>query len=394
MIHRCFRPLAFALVLTMVLGPVLAPRPGAAADPFEIDVVLPITGSGAFLGKTQSDMLNVLEGVVNRGGGINGQPVKFVIHDDQSTPQQGVQIMTALLAKHVAVVMGSSLVAVCNAMAPLARDGPLMYCFSTAFHPADGSLAFSSGTSTVVQIAAAVHYLRDRGFKRIAVITSTDASGQDGDHIIDDLFAQPENAGMSVVAHEHFAIGDVSVAAQMAHIRAANAQALIAWTTGSPLGTVLHGVSEAGLDLPFIGGSGNLTYVQMKTLTPLMPHETYFPGAPAIVPDVLPNGPTKRAVLEYQAACKAAGVHPDIGNAFGWDQTLMVVGALRKYGTGATPGQIRDFIVNSHWNGIAGHFDFKAVPQRGLDVNDVIMVQWRPEKDDWIGVSRPGGGLK
>lgn len=371
-----------------------APQTALAADPFEIDVSLPLSGPGAFLGKAQADMLAVLEGELNRAGSIEGRSVKFAVQDDQSSPQIGVQILTAVMAKHAPVLMGSALVAICNAMAPIAADHLLHYCLSTAFHPPDGSLGFSSGVSSTDQIGAGIRYLRERGFKRIAIITSTDATGLDADKIIDAAYALPENGGETVVAHEHFGVGDVSVAAQMARIRAANADAIIGWTTGSPTATLFRGMNDAGLTLPFVGGSGNVTYAEMKAYAAIMPRDVYFPGTPALVPDGLPNGPQKRAVLEYRAALTGAGLHPDLGNAFGWDQAMMVVAAFRKYGTHATPQQIRDFIVNAHWNGIAGTYDFKAYPQRGIGANAVMMVQWRADKEDWVGVSRPGGGLK
>jgi branched-chain amino acid transport system substrate-binding protein len=366
----------------------------AAGDTVQVDVSLPLTGSGAFLGKAQADMLGVLEGLVNRSGGIGGRSVKFAIQDDQTSPQVGVQIVNGVIARHGPVLMGSAIVAICNAMAPIAGDRLLHYCLSTAFHPEDGSLGFSSGVSSADQIRGGVRYLHDRGLKRVAVLTSTDATGLDADNNIDAAFAQPENAGETIVAHEHFGVGDVTVSAQMAHIRAANAEAIIGWTTGSGTATLFRGVNEAGISVPFIAGSGNTTYAAMKAYASIMPRNVYFPATPALVPDSLPNGPQKRAVLEYRNALVTAGLHPDLGNAFGWDQARMIVEAFRKYGPNATPAQIREFIVNSHWRGIAGTYDFKAYPQRGIGINTVMMVQWRPDKEDWVSASRPGGGLK
>ena len=43
---------------------------------------------------------------------------------------------------------------------------------------------------------------------------------------------------MTVVAREHFNLTDISVAAQMANIKSSGAQALIAWSTGTPVATI------------------------------------------------------------------------------------------------------------------------------------------------------------
>ena len=41
--------------------------------------------------------------------------------------------------------------------------------------------------------------------------------------------------------------------------------------------------------------------------------------------------------------------------------------------------------------GINGVYDFAAVPQRGIDINDLVMVRWDKKTKSLIGVSKPGG---
>jgi branched-chain amino acid transport system substrate-binding protein len=114
------------LIWALAVGLFAGSTPARAADPFVIEAVFPLSGSGAFLGKAEQQTLGVMESIVNRAGGINGQPVHFDVQDDASSPQVGVQLMTALTAKHVPFVFGSALAAVCNAMYPVSKD-LLMY---------------------------------------------------------------------------------------------------------------------------------------------------------------------------------------------------------------------------------------------------------------------------
>jgi branched-chain amino acid transport system substrate-binding protein len=366
--------------------------PGSAADPYQFDVIAPMTGGGAFIGKGTADLVSVIEGVINKSGGIRGRPVKFVIHDDATSPQQDVQIINDIIAHKGIVVTGPDLVADCGAIAPLIKSaGPVVYCGSTGIHPDEGSYMFSCGVSTADTIAASVRYFHGRGFKKMAIMTSTDATGQDADRIIDGVFATPEIRDAAIVAREHFAVGDVSVAAQIARIRASGAQALVAWTTGTPLGTILRAASDGGLDIPVVSGPGNLTYAQMKAYTGIMPREMYFPSPPALVPDTLPNGAVKKAVVDFQAAYKAAGIRPDIATTIAWDSIMLMVDALRKFGPDASAAQVREYIAAARFSGVNGSYDFRAHPQRGLDANAVVVVRWDPAKDTWIGVSRFGG---
>ena len=170
-------------------------------------------------------------------------------------------------------------------------------------------------------------------------------------------------SGIQIVDREHFNITDVSVAAQMTHIKASGAQAMIAWSTGTPIATILRGMLDAGVDLPVEISNGNLTYAQMHAYASFMPKELLFAGMPAFAPDQLSNRAVKRKAMEFLNAFKAStGIRPDTGYMSGWDAGNIVVDAYKKLGLNATATQIRDYIASLRgWVGITGQYDFKAV---------------------------------
>jgi branched-chain amino acid transport system substrate-binding protein len=368
------------------------PMSVGAADPFEINVILPMTGTFAFLAKEEAASLGVAESVVNKSGGIRGRPIKFVIQDDQSSAQTAVQLANGVIAKKVSVVLGSSGVAQCSAMAPLMKDGPVMYCFSPGIYPPEGSYVFSSSLATQDLLGATIRYYRELGYTKLALIASTDASGQDGEKRFDVALAAPENKGEAVVDREHFNLTDVSVAAQMTHIKSSGAQAMVAWVSGTPFGTILRGTIDAGLTIPIMTSTANLTYPQLETYGTNMPDNVLFPGSPGDALDVLSRGPVKSAVQTYLDAFKAAGLRADQGHTLAWDPAMLIVSAYKKFGFEATPQQIRDYLMGLQgWTGIDGIYDFHAVPQRGLNISSVIIVRWLKDKDRWVSVSKPGG---
>src|SRR6202522_566600 len=179
------RRLAIMLLAILVAA---VPPAARAADPFEINVIIALTGGGAFLGKDQQVVLTAIEAQVNKAGGIRGRPIQFVIADDQSSPQVGVQLMNQAIARKAQVILGSTLVAICSAMAPLAKDGPLLYCLSPGLHPDPGSYAFSSEPSTTDAFIGTAVYFARRGWHKVALITTSDATGQDAARGIDDAF--------------------------------------------------------------------------------------------------------------------------------------------------------------------------------------------------------------
>lgn len=386
---------SWLLVLSLlVLG--LPPR-SRAAEPFTINVILPETGAAAFLGKEEGQALQAIEAMVNRSGGINGQPVSFAIVDDQSNPQVSVQLLNTILDKKPAVVLGSSFVSTCSAIAPLVeKSGPVEYCFSPGVHPKQGSYIFSASPSTTTLLEVAARYFREQRWQKIAVITSTDATGQDADRGIKGAFEAP-GSGEKVVAWEHFNPSDVSVTAQMADIRASGAQAVIAWSTGTPFATLLRGASGVGLKIPILTTSGNLTYAQMTAYAPFMSKQLYFAAFPWVSPNEIRDPEIKRAVDAYIEAFKPLGIRPDVGQSLAWDATLLVIDAYKHLGTSASAEQIRAYLagtgVTHTFVGIYGRYDMKAVPQRGLGADSVVMARWTPGKSSWVAESQPGGSL-
>jgi branched-chain amino acid transport system substrate-binding protein len=393
-VKNIVRTLRRCALLALVAALAASQASAAGADPYEINVILSQTGSAAFLGSEETAALQVLEGVLNKNGGISGRPIKFVIQDDQSNPQIAVQLFNGIQTKKVPLILGSSIVATCSAIAAIAKDGPVIYCFSPGIHPAPGYL-YSSSISTLDLLTASARYFRRRGLKKVAIITTTDATGQEGERTIDAAFATPDGAGEAIVAREHMNVTDISIAAQMAHIKASGAQALIAWATGTPLATILRSAQDAGVDLPILTSSGNLSYSELRGFASFAPRELLFPASPGDAPAELPRGSLRNSVASFADAFKAVGTRPDQGHTLSWDPALIAVEALKKLGLNANAGEIKKYLDTFHnWNGINGQYDFRAVPQRGLGPGNVIIVKWNAATDSWSGVSKLGGDIR
>jgi branched-chain amino acid transport system substrate-binding protein len=381
------------LVALALAGFTSAALPARAADttPFDIHSIASLTGYGAFLGKAQQDTLQRLEVSVNKNGGIKGRPIHFTIYDDQTNPQVAVQLVGQILAKHATVLVGPSLTAPCLAVMPLVQGKIVQYCGSPGIHPTKDSYSFSSSVSTTDLVGAFVRYFRGRGLTRIAVLFPTDATGQDADKNLAAVLALPENKDVKLVAREYMSNADLSVAAQITKIKAANPQALIAWTIGTPTGTVLHAINDAGLDVPVALSNANMTFAAMKQWAGFLPKDLYFPGAPFLA-GVMGSAQQKAAIQAFLDVTKGQGIEPDFQTGLIWDPAVILITALRALGTDATATQIRDYIDKVHgFAGIAGVYDFRDGSHRGLSQKDVLIMRWDAAKNNWIAVSKLGG---
>ena len=379
-----------APLLALALG-VLAPSPSRGADaPFELHAILSQTGLAAFLGAKELESLKVLEGVVNAGGGIQGHPLKLIFEDDQSNPQVAVQLVSQLVAQKVPVFLGPTLTAVCQAVAPLIdKAGPVSFCMSPTIIPRPGGYMFMSAPSIDDVLPFVLKFFRDRGMTRLALITSTDASGADFEKRMDGTLARPEFRGLTLVAREHFNTSDISVDAQLSRIKAANPQALLSFTVGPPFGTLLHAISDTGLDIPIYGSGGNFTYAQMAQYASIMPKELYLNGARGITPDAQARSGVKQAQDVYIKAVRAAGIRPEFSTSIPWDLTMIAVDALRHLGTGATAEQVHQYLENLRgWSGIGGVYNFTTGDQRGLGEAAAAMFRWDIGKGDFVLVAQ------
>jgi branched-chain amino acid transport system substrate-binding protein len=323
--------------------------------------------------------------------------VHFTFLDDQTNPQVTVQLANSLIAKKVPVVLGSSLSGMCRAIAPLfAANGPVNYCLSPAIYPQKDSYVFTASASTRDLLYATVRFFREKGWTKIAMLATTDASGQDGEHDLADALTFPENKGVTLVANEHYAPGDVTVTAQVARIKASNPQALIIWAPGTPFGTALKAVSDEGLDVPISSTSANMVNAQLKGYASFAPKYLVFPGLGYAV-GMAQTPKVAAAQKVYLDAMKAGGLDNSVQRGLTWDAALLTIDALRAVGPDATPEAIKNYLEGvKDFAGITGTYNFAgggSADQRGLTINDVVMMRWNAASSSWTAVSKFGAAL-
>jgi branched-chain amino acid transport system substrate-binding protein len=380
-----------------VLALGFAPAPSIAADPYEIHVIATITGPSAFVGQYMKLNFEAFEDWVNQSGGIGGRPLHFVFGDNQSQPQISVQLATEILAAHPAALMVTGPVANCAAVVPLLASGPVTWCNSPALHPAPGTYAFASGPDTLDGVNAVLRYFRMKGITKIGVLNGTDVTGQDADKAIAIDMKQPDNATMQIVDYEHFNPADLTVSAQIERIKGAGAQALIAWTTGSPAATVFKGMIQAGFDVPVAPTGGNQVFQQMAQ------YESFLPKGLVMTSALFPphdglltlDPRVEKIQHEMYAILAKHGLKADNNTADTWDAALITVSGLRALGPDASAEKLRAWILAlKDFPGINGIYDFTQFPDRGLSHDTTALVRYEPKGPNgphWQWVSEVGG---
>jgi len=375
-----------AISLSLLAVGVLPSRAQTPAVPVQIDTILPLTGFFSFIGKQEQNALQIGEQLANKAGDVQGRPISFAFYDDQSNPQFAVQLTRQVITKELSILLGTSVTASCNAMLPLIRTGPETYCFSPGVHPPQGSYMFSASVSTRDVQSALLRYFRLRGWTRIALIISTDATGQDGEAGVDEALKNPENKDVVMVERVRFNLTDLNVAAQIERIKSARPQAIIAWTVGTAVAIVFKSLIRGGVDMPIGTSSGNMTYAQMRQYADFLPKELYIrsPQWPAESGGVTLDAGVVAAKKMFFDALRAGTIEADLAPTPVWDPLMILVQALRADGPDASAEQILSYVQRlKNYAGINELYDFEKFRQRDLGDESALVTRWRPELKTW-----------
>jgi branched-chain amino acid transport system substrate-binding protein len=365
-----------ALVLAAIF---LRSTPAIAASnvtPYVVQAILPLTGSLAFAGQQELQTLRVIEKFVDAHGGILGHPLSFSVADDESNPAISVQLMQGFIQAKVPVVIGPALSSTCAAALPLLQNGPVSFCLSPGIHPPHDSFMFSLSVTTNDEVAAFFRYARQRGWSKIAVITATDASGQVVDQAVAKALSASANTSVQLVDHQHFNATDVSVDAQMAHIKAQGPDALLAWSVGSAFGSLVRGINDVGLGIPILTSYGNMNTAQLRQYRDALPAELLFAAPLGMSVDGDP-GPVRDAQRTYFNVLRASGVDP-YGGTLVWESAMLLIYAVRHTGVAVGPGQLLAYIEKLRsWSGIQGVYDFSDPGKQALVDTAVAIYRWQ-----------------
>lgn len=358
-----------------------------------LPVVLPLTGAQASAGQPAKKNLEALAQQINREKLLKGGTLKLKFIDNQSTPSVAVSVAAPYIGKGQYMINGE----ISNTEIPInelvekgSAEGPVIYNASPAIKPDPGSYIFVGTAQTSDVAGVSLQYAAKRGWHRVAVITSSDPSGQDGRAaIMDSLKSYPSE---KLVADEQFGTTDSSVSSQIAHVQAAHPDVIVLWTTGVQIGTVFQGMRSAGLsDVPTFMSYGNINFKLMDGVKNYLPTSLFSQGASYLFPPKGLPAPQQSRIKLLEKALKTPAGKLDGGPSYNFDGVLLYIDALNKLGLDASASDIRDYIQGLHdWAGIDGIYDFSPSNHRGIDGSSYGVVQYKPDK----GQFEPAPGAK
>ncbi len=276
-----------------------------AEQPFVVGVISPLTGPMTTVGAQSTSGLRLWAQTVNAAGGVKGRQIELDVCDDQGTPESAVTCARHEIEMGASIILDNSVSSTVRAITPLLKDGPVMVVVSPIVDPDPKSYVFQTSASDLAITEALLAYLRANNINKLAMIASTDTTGEANASNAQKVFPP---AGISLsLARIDLKSNDASI--QLANVVKDN-PIIYSGYSGAGAATVVKSFNNLGLTIPFVLSNANLSDAFMALIKNDMPPRLLGLGLNFMVPELIDN-PAERTRLEkfrsaFQEATKEA----------------------------------------------------------------------------------------
>ena len=376
---KTLRPQVAAIASVAALAIACAPTAHAQAEPFRVGIIASETGPVAFLGDPFIKSVRMRVDQINQAGGINGRKIQLFAYDDESTPDKALAFAKRLVTEDkVAVILGPSLSSTTRAILPTTEAAKIPVLYNTPItEPPPGSYQFSVFPSEETSYRVALQELQRRGVKKLAILATTDTTGESGFGWLNKLAA---SYGMTIVGAERLNINDKDVTAQMTVLRGTEPDAVYTALSGAAVAVVCKSYVRLGMKQPLVFSTGAVSINYPELLKGITPDTLIFPTYKVLLgPEALPESDASHKPLteyfkNYQAKYSK---RPDSTGGSGFDAANLAFLALERTNSN-DPTKIRDAIQQiKNFAGVNAVYNFSPEQQRGAAPSEQRMGQFK-----------------
>lgn len=248
------------LLLTLAAAPLLTALAGAAfADTIKIGVDQPLTGAFAASGNYIVEGAQIAAEEINAKGGVLGSKIELVVEDNKSNPTEAASVAEKLIDRdHVPVILGAWGSSLTLAVMPklMQYQVPMLVETSSAskITTQGNPYIFRISPPSWVEAAMFEKLVPKLGIKKVDFLAINNDWGLG---TIDDFSKMFAKNGVAVGLKEMMGGDDQDMSAQLAKIKASDADALIVTTFVDQLTLLLKQAAALGLDKKIITTGGS-----------------------------------------------------------------------------------------------------------------------------------------
>lgn len=336
------------------------------SEPVKIGVLTGLTGKGADWGKKQKVALEIAEKEINQGGGINGNPVKFIICDTGGENQQAV-ILTRKLATEdkVLAILGPYFSGEAEVAFPQANELKLPIISATSAKPgisaANRPWAFRNSMTDDKMLKVALPlFLKKYPVKNIALVTDMkDAISKSfGTKTLPAaLKATPGLVMLKEGQPVTYNTGDTDFSAQVSALKQLNPEAIGVGGLYQEIASLAREMKRQGMNIPALGNVGMYSEALIEqggdAVEGWVALSNFWPTSP--------DSKVQEFNTKFKTAAQAAGLGPtpDTFAVSMYDTAMITAELIRK--NKITPGSPLEEARAAIRDGWAGVKDYPGV---------------------------------
>ena len=352
-----------ALILAVVFLVVAAGCGGGGAPAADkkakitLAMVNPLTGDAATYGVSHKNGLELALAEINKAGGVKGQQIELLTHDDAGDPKQaaaGAQKFADM--KSVVAVVGSCLSSNTLAMVPITDKAKLPHTVvSSSSHKLSGmSKYFFRMAVQDDKVGGLMVDLSQGKFKpkKMALLYLNNDYGKG---LLLSIEPQAKKHGITLTSAQTYLANDKDYSALLTKVKAEAPDVLLVGSTYTDGGLIVKQAREMGLMMPIVGPTGLYSPKYMEIAGKAV-ENTYFLGV--FVP-TNPDPKVQEFVKKYK---EKYGMEPDTFAAVAYDQGDVLKDALEKAAAkgAVTRENVREAMAGSSFKGVTGTVTFDA----------------------------------
>lgn len=373
------RILAILVIMAFCAGTALA------AEPIKIGAFFDLSGPAANIGIPTKLVAEMVVDKLNKGGGVNGRPLQLVIGDTEGDPAKATTIAKKFIYQDkVAAIVGPTRTGTGMAVKKLAEEAGMPTFMTVGGDPVimggeklgSFNYVFKSPQRSSTAVKVLYGFLKEKGLKKIALLTAADGFGKDGVGWLQKL--APE-FGLEIVAEEAFGPDDTDMTAQLTKLKNSPAQAIVCWTIGPAGAIVAKNRAQLGINLPLFQCHG-LPDPKYVELAGKAAEGDRMPATKLMVANELPESDPQKPVIQefvklYTEVYKYDRQFPiNTHSGYAWDAITIVANAMKKAGT--EPKALRAAIEQTKgYVGVSGVYNLTAEDHNGLDIDSMVVVE-------------------
>jgi len=360
-----------SLVLTFFVGAV-------SAQGLVVGATAPLTGPLSLTGKQYYNALKLAEEDINKAGGLQGKPVKFVFEDAQASNGTAVNAYVKLVQENKPVFTFLTSYSTQNtAVAPeVAKAGiPAMYAGGAdAVAELRNPWMFRIRPQDSTAAVAMARFVKEElKLSKPGVLYLQNDFGQGGANA---AVAFMKEQGITPVGMEAYGQNDKDMSAQILSLKNKGADVIVAFVYPQDGAMLLRQIKMLGLKQPVVASSAAFVPAALQLLSPQDLENVW-----GVIDTYLPA--TEKGKAYADRFKKQFSMDADPYGAAYYDGAMIMAQAINA--VGADPQKIQAYLKGvKDYQGVSHVFRFDA---KGNGVHDVAVVKFAPGTKDMQFIS-------